>query len=669
MSESPNTEVDDDKATLSPEELRYIPKLDDGGTTNTAHGNHYGLQAGMVGGDVTIYSTGSPLPDLVASRTTVEEIDEVRHQFVPPHGIHPARRTLNDHHVVVLCGRGSGRSFTARRLLVDFGCTTVIDMNRDRALHTVRDSDLQRGEGYIWDGRDSGATPFTDREFSVLVSRAKQADCRVVIILDRKGQAPGSAVGNTVQLTPPAASEVALAAIRWRCPEAAEGPAMVLKSELDEALDDADPPEKATRAAVLAIRVSRGELDARSALDELREDVDGAVARWFALWSGIEIPKAVAVALLEHHPYDEVVPLVLELDEQIRRAELAEDKKLRPRRLFTKSKEELLRDVRAVTVIRDHPKHLGLKEETVRFERQDWASAVLRHVWSEYPVVRAVLRDWMCGTRMLSDFSDATRRALCTIIAQVPAHDPLRMVDWLAGRHRVAQRVLAATTLTHLADDHNLLPLVNQTLEEWADRGAAYRQWTAAVVYGSPFGRRDTHNALVQLAKIGRTSRAVPQNAVVAGVLAMLGDQRHREHVLNTAVSWTNGQNRDNGLRPVSLSLGMWVTGFLWSDLDSREFGKSFPRQVDTLVRRVLADKEFGAIALSRLSDLADIAGWDEWSASELVYLATLITPNLRWWSRRRVVTELTDRHPLKRTEIRRSFRTARKVQRTMARA
>ncbi|MCS7476399.1 hypothetical protein ACFFQW_04355 [Umezawaea endophytica] len=651
----------EDKAALSPGEQRLIPDLD---RSNTTNGNMYGLQAGTVKGNVTILDATGSAPDLMLRRATAEEIDEVRKHFVAPQQMDKARRLLREHHVVVLWGRGSGRMFTARRLLVDAGCGAVIEMNRDRTPRSVKESDLVRGEGYIWDLSDSGGTPFADWEFDNLAALVRGKACELVIVLDRRNQVVGTAHDVAVGLTPPSAVEVAQATIRKLEPDAPEQPSTLLKSEFAEALTDEDRPEKAVRAARLAIRVARGELDAPSALAELEEDVRDAVAQWFGEQNGIEIPKALAVALLENQPFEEVMRHGMNLDQRIRSAELPEDKKLRPRRVFAKSKEALLRDIRAVPTVRDHPRHAGLREETVRFERQDWAKTVFWHVWGEFPSARDVLTDWMCDPAMLGRFPDATRRTLCAIIAEVPAHDPLRLVDQLATRSSVAQRRLAAAMLEHLADDHDLLPLVRQTLEDWADRGSAYRQWTAATVYGSPFGLRDLPTALLQLAKIGRTDRPSPQNAVVAGVLAMLGDQEHREHVLNTVVSWTNGQNRRNGLRTVSLSLGMWITGIVPSDLDSREFAEDYPDQVRTLVNRVLADPEFGDVALSQLADLAAYARWDERAAAALVDLTTLVAPNLRWWTRRSTVLTLVRTHPAWRTSIHHVFRTARRAQR-----
>ncbi|MET1076008.1 MAG: hypothetical protein ABWY11_25410 [Umezawaea sp.] len=78
----------------------------------------------------------------------------------------------------------------------------------------------------------------------------------------------------------------------------------------------------------------------------------------------------------------------------------------------------------------------------------------------------------------------------------------------------------------------------------------------------------------------------------------------------------------------------------------------------------MLADSEFGPIALSALA--AD-ARWDEQSATELVELTSLITPDLRWCARREAELRLTRTHPTRRTWIQRTFRAARKAQRKLA--
>jgi len=219
---------------------------------------------------------------------------------------------------------------------------------------------------------------------------------------------------------------------------------------------------------------------------------------------------ATAVAVLENQPYDEVVTYALDLDRRIREAELPEDKKLRPRRIFTNPKAVLLLDNKAQAQERPHPRHNGLNEETVRFCRQDWAGAVLSHVWQEYAAAHVVLIAWMCHYEFLARFTEATRRALCTIIADVPAHEPLRWVERLAANRLQGQRTLAASILLRLADEHVLRPLVEQTLNEWVESGTVNKKWTAAVVYGSPFGREDVPGALDKLERIARSKWRSP---------------------------------------------------------------------------------------------------------------------------------------------------------------
>ncbi|GGP41972.1 hypothetical protein [Saccharothrix coeruleofusca] len=644
-------------------EHRLIPT-----TANTAHGGVSGAQVGTVTGNITIHNGVASQPDLRVLRATDDEINEVRHHFEPPGHFRDAGRALIDKRVVVLAGPGTGRTYTARRLLVDLGATAVVDANRDRPLGSFQADELRSGEGYVWDATELGERPFTDREFTQCLGVVRSVGCHLVIVVDRRTQAPSAAADHVVTLLAPNALAVAQETIRKLSPDAVEGPTMVLKSDLAPVLADRDPPEKAVRAAALAVRVCLGELTASEALAQLEEDVEDAVAHWLREWSTLEYSFSFAVALLENQPYDEVVTHALALDKKIREAELPEDKKLRPRRVFDSSKEQLLRDVGATTVVRKHPKHDGLREETVRFERQGWAAVVLRRLWREYPMAQEILCEWMCAPAMLGRFREATRRALCAFITEVPAHDPLRVLDNLAARGGVTYKPLIASTLQHLADDHRLAPLVEQALESWTkNKGSPYRQWTAAWVYGSPFGRRDVHHALARLGRIAESTNYAAQNGVVYAVLSMLEDRHLHTAVLDQVVSWTSGRGRRNGLRPVSLALGLWIAGFpahrpRW--LEDLHLEATHPRQVRALANMVMGDDQFGDVAINRLSALAVESRWKPTSAARLVRLAALICDDLSWWGRRATVRRLARCHPTRRTELHRAFRAARRAQR-----
>lgn len=635
---------------------------------NVTHGDQQGgVQSGHITGNVTQHNHfGAEETHLVVLRRTDKEVEEVKQQFVEPGEYAEAKRLLDKQGVVVLCGRGSGRSYAARRLLVDCGATVLNEMNQQRKLHSVRQNELETGHGYVWTVSELPGRPFHNSEFEQCAGTMQAAGCWLVIVLDRPGQAPSGAVAQTVSLISPDPLEVALSALNWQAPDEAEEAGVVLKSQLLTGLEQGGPPEKAARAAELALQVHRGCLEADQALLHLREDAGTAVSRWFEEgWTVWEYSMALAVAVLEHRPYDEVVSHAVKLDEMVRTAQLPEGKKLRPRRVFEKPKDQLLHDIRCTPVKRDHPRHTGLNEETVRFAREGWAAAVLLHAWSEYHFLHEILHEWLCGISGIP-----ARRALCLIIAHVPAHEPLRLVNRLVNDRKRSHRMLATTTMEALADHHDLLPLVQETLQGWAKFGGAYAKATAAAVYSSPFGQRDLEEALRQLTRIGKSQERTPQDAVIEGVLEMLRNSDHRERIVEAVVSWSGPRYQLTGLRPVSLSLALWLLGFTLRDRPGfADFADEFGPQARTLLRRLLGDLEFALIAVDHLSLLVLRAQWSEDTARKLVRLTSLIVPDLRWPHRHRGVSDLVRTHPQRKHEIRRIFRHARRHQRRHRRA
>ena len=169
---------EDDKV---PDELRLIP------VTNSADGTFTGIQAGAIHGGVQFGVDRAS--KLVVLRATQAELDDVRRYFEPPDGYAAARRTLGTRGVVVLTGPGSGRSYTARRLLVDVGAVDVVEANRERALGTF--DGLVADTGYVWDVRESTRSPFDRAEFERVTRLVKSVGCHLVIVLDSAAQTPG----------------------------------------------------------------------------------------------------------------------------------------------------------------------------------------------------------------------------------------------------------------------------------------------------------------------------------------------------------------------------------------------------------------------------------------------------------------------------------------------
>ncbi|MDR6591778.1 hypothetical protein ACFFSW_07615 [Saccharothrix longispora] len=626
-----------------PDELRLIP------VENSADGTFTGVQAGTIHGGVQFDIDRTP--KLVVLRATQAELEDVRRYFEPPGGYAAARRVLDARGVVVLTGPGTGRSYTSLRLLLDVGASQVAEVNRERALGTF--DHLAVGTGYVWDVRESARSPFDRAEFERVTRLVKAVGCHLVIVLDSPVQAPPEAADHVVELSAPPAHEVSRAELRRRCPTGFDGPLRVLTEDLG--LEDKASPEKAVRAAELAVLVHEG-LDLRGALTALREHVEQAVERHLANANRTELEFALsfAVALLENQPYDEVMARALLLDEALRRAGHEDGEPLR-HRAFALSKKDLLAAVAATTTVRDHPDYPGLREETVHFTRQGWAGAVLRRLWREYPLAHDVLWQWMSERGMIARFTDAVQRAVITIVTEIPAHEPLQLVNSLAGRGAVAHQSLAASAVARL--DERYGDLVSRTVEAWTE-GTAYQQATAVWFSLNLSQARPLSEALRRLELIARSPKWTPRNAVVAAVLELVKSGEHRTRVLDAVVSWTANRR----LAPVTLPLAMWITGYFPYALTT-ELAASHSEQLKVLATRAVTDPESRRAALECLTELSDEAHLKEASAKRLVHLARLLAPTFTWMGRRKAVLELCATIPEGRHTLYRAFRVAARVQ------
>ncbi|AUS79746.1 hypothetical protein C1701_17005 [Actinoalloteichus sp. AHMU CJ021] len=644
-----------------------------GQALNAAFGDQLGVQAGTVYGPVTVHARPKDRDTPVVRTVTPEEISHVTHEFVHPRNFGLAARVLADNRVVVLCGRGAGRSFAARRLLSDLAPKDVAELDPETPLRGIRPDDLTPGHGYVWEAPELERNTLADRDFRQIHGVVRAARCWLVIVLDQASRAPESASTATVTLGPPSASQVALETIGRRrgADGSVEGPTLVLKRCLTSWLAEDDPPDKAVRAADFAIRVDEGTCELADASAELSDDLDASVRNWFEGWSHREYATALTVAFLEYQPQEVIVTHSMALEERFRRAELAEDEKLAPPRLFDKSLARTLRDVRALSEVRVHPGHRTLTLETVRFERRGWAGAVLRHAWRQYPATRAVLRDWAFGNSMVLAFPEAVRRALLTITSGSHEIEPLSVAEQLAGAQSYRVRLLAARTLADLSAQPALEAPTRTLLEGWVAGGTAYQKSTAAMVYSTSFGMKDIGDTLARLAAIGQSPRVTPQNATVAAVLELLGRPEFERSVLNTVVSWTRAEHQSTGLRFVSLSIGLWVAG-LWTDPRHRTMFSDVAERngdaVRSLTRSVVRDPTFGPIALNRLADLAFRASHEAEARRELLRLTKAVVPDLRWWCRWRAGADLAAAHPTQRLRIWHILRAARKAERTLDR-
>lgn len=629
-----------------PEELRLIP------VENSVEGGAFkGVQAGVIHGGVH-FGVGRE-SGLAVLRATRAELDDVRDNFVLPGGFGDAARILTAQRVVVLAGPGSGRSYAARRLLVDVEAKDVVEVGRERPLGTFKD--LDPDTGYVWDARETAHTHFGGLDFEQTARLVRATDnCHLVIVVDTEAQVPDAARNHVARLVAPPAEDVARVEIGRRRLDDPAGPLVLLKDDL--ALEPGAPPEKAVRAADLAIRVCAGELVLDAALAELREDLEQAVERHLGGLSDLELALSFAIAVLEHQPYDEVVACAVELDEALRKTHVPEDE-FRAHPPFSTSKNRLLAAVSATTTVRDHPVHHGLREETVHFARQGWAGAVLRRLSREYPLAQGELWRWMCSPSVTRRFREAVQRALITIVTEIPAHEPLHLLDRLANSNALTHQTLAAAVAARL--DERYGKLVSRTVDAWVD-GTAYRQATAAWFSLTLSATRPLDESLRRLEVIARSPRLTPQNTVVAVVLSLLDAEEHREVVLNTVLRWTG----DRKLARVALPLAMWITGY-YPYFRSEELFTAHPEQLTTLAVRALTDPETSDLAFECLEDLVGEARVKPASEKRLRALTRHLAPKQTWLARTRAVRSLVMLHPGKRAALNRILRHAHRLQAT----
>ncbi|SDO80760.1 hypothetical protein [Lentzea jiangxiensis] len=655
---SENGDKPAEAAPLSPNEPRYLP--------NVAYGDMGGVQAGDVNGDVNFYgnSKAGPEAELLARYASPEEILDAKDLFVAPGGFGPARAALKANGVVVLCGKGTGRTHAARRLLTyEAGLTTFAYLNRARPLVQLHADELEKGTAYLLDMSGTNDRPITDWDFEHGLHMIRQASCLLIVLFDHRDQTPVTAARHSFDLEAPPPVEVAQASLRRR-EDVDEAMLQVVKVDLASALEGASP-DKAMFAARLAVQVHQKELDLFEALTKLQEEAADAVARWFEKLDIRGHAYSFAVALLENHPYEHVLSRGWNLDERIREAALPVDRNLRPRGVLEQPKIRLLHDIAATTEIRKHPTIDGQTEETIRFQRQDWAAAVFTHMWQQYPAAREILRNWMCDDTS-EEARDAVARAIYAIVTTVPAREPLALVEHMASERAVGRRAVAVTVLVRLTENDRMRGPAEQAMRNWIRDGNAYPLWTVARVYSTPSPHRPPRVVLEMFTEIGKSRKFTPHNAVVAGVLPLLLDDDTQEMTLNTVVSWASPKYRRTGLPKLSIGIGLWVIGFYKQSRPlAAVLGTRHPDAVLVLLDHVLEHDVFGPQLLRRMAANARSAMWDADDASELVRLAQLISPDLDWWRRRAAVRRLCRRYPYMRSTIRRIFRTARRIQRS----
>ena len=649
-----------------PRDAKFIPTkvpAEAATGTNEATGDNHGIiQANTIEGDVHqhLHAPAGPAePDLVSGGPTPDELAAAGDFFVWRGGFDEAGRRLERHGVVLLEGNGTGWFIAAVRLLLGVGVNGIAQLNPPRHLNDERAKGLRAGVGYVWQARQS----FEEFQFNDVRGAIKKVGGRLVVLVHRPKEVPDALHDLVVRLEAPDPMEVAKACVRAESSPDEDKQLRVLEETFGGVLRTGTSPREAVRAADLAIRLTAGELGENEANEQFNEKLSGAVGRWFDTERWLtEYVAMVAVSVLEDLTSDRVFAEAELLERAIREAELPPDKKPRPRRVFQFSRDELLATISAKVERRGHPLYEGLTEETVTFARHNWARALLRHAWVQYPALQPILADWLARTSFVKGVA-----ALCTVILDVPASDPLSYVRDFAGGSNFAKRMFAAVTLSQLATEHDCRGLVAETLDLWIEqRSGVWRKTTAAMVYGFAYGAREPQHALSQLERIGRTGSPQQQNWVVWAVRELFRRPDNQIIVLQAMCRWVYVADRTEGLRTVALSVGWALVGIdpdpeFWFPPAVEQDRPTVRRLLVALFWHVMRDEVFGAKALQLMLELALSAQYDPKARDRLTKLMDMI---LDGGGRRLAMRRLVEHHPRYRRRIRRLFRLCRLLER-----
>jgi len=615
------------------------------------------IQAQKVLGGIHVYADAAS-PDLVSGGPTPDELATARDFFVVRGGLDDAAWRLNRAGAVLLAGNGTGWYIAALRLLLEISPNGVAHVNPPRQLTAQWAYNLGGGTGYVWHARQA----FEESSFNDVCNAVVNAGSKLVVLVHRPTEVPAPLRDRLVTLGAPDPGEVARACVRAERSAEEDKLLRLLDEIFGDSLGRGTSPRKAARAAELVIQHVAGELGATEAAEQFNDELSTAVQRWFDPGRSLaEYAVMAAVSVLEDLSSDAVFIQAAKLERAIRRAELPADKLPKPRPMFQFSRDELLAAIGATVERRDHPRHGGLAEEAVRFARHDWAAAMLRHAWTQYPALQPVFVNWMARKTVAAKGVPA----LCDVILDVPASDPLRFVEKLSSGWRPNRRAFAAATLSQLATQHSRHDLVAETLERWIKGSNEYRKATAAMVYGLPYGLGTPNESLTQLVRIGRSYWDVQHHWVVWAVGELFRRPGNQLLVLEAMCSWIHLADRTGGLRTIALLAGRRLTGVGFGPESEFPAAAEQDRQdvrrlTVAVLWHVLCDATFGPEALDQLLGCAQLAHVDDKKRARLMALMDLVVDGVR---PRVAMRRLVKEHPLLKRRIRRLFRRVRQLE------
>ncbi|MGH3621860.1 MAG: hypothetical protein ACRDQ5_08730, partial [Sciscionella sp.] len=282
--------ADQEKAQAEPDSQESSPKPDEQPDPMDYSSDYLGVLGNNIGGNVgsavanygflAVHtgSTGTPPAPVVNGPIPDRLSKEAAGAFATPGGFAEAGRTLRDHHMVLLCGTGTGRSVAGVRLLIDRNARSIHRLDVEKPLTALTFDALSSGHGYLWDGMAPGwERRLDDRALQGLSALLECAGSWLVLAVD-EAQLPAEGRPWAVALKAPDPREVYR---RQLCLRTDSDGTEVNRAFVEQLAPDATP-RQAAAAARLQVRVSREGYQPEQALHELSRRTGQEVADWFS---------------------------------------------------------------------------------------------------------------------------------------------------------------------------------------------------------------------------------------------------------------------------------------------------------------------------------------------------------------------------------------------------
>lgn len=505
----------------------------------------------IVPATVANFYSHSPRERVVEGLIGEHELARALQVFVQPAGyLRMIDRLARDRVVVLVGTAGTGRRTTALNLLQACHATEIRALGRSTGLTDLQDDAFRPGCGYLLESpsllTDDGTVD--EVHFRRLVDGVRGKGAYLVMTTDENHARIGGAEGHyTHRCPPPDPLRVVEEHLSvYMDPEKfAQRRDTLLGDQTRKALAASDngtaPPSLCDALAKALCEVADPVRDIDEALAILDGHTRENTISWLAnVTDPAVLALAIALAVFEHTDSTAISAAATRLQntlwpEAFPLAPPAAKPDLRDQRLEAVNAREDNAFVRTRNGEGQYP------VKTARFSSPAWRDALLDVVWEQYEQLRPAILDWLADTPADLGLHLLAGAVAGRFITSWSGYEALeRVVDW-AGDEHARIRVMAAEALASAADNPDLEPIVRQRVSRWGQHNTNRRlQWTAAVTFGSRYGRQRPAMALRQLGNIAAGDAGL-RGIVTASTVGLFAERDLRRQVIDALCEWLTG--------------------------------------------------------------------------------------------------------------------------------